>query len=85
MPVGTNETSNLPVLIYYHGGGYQAGSARSAPPEWLLASSKEPFIFATFQYRLGQFGFLGIMSNCLPESAPLNDVQVGQHLESTVW
>ncbi|KAF9051160.1 alpha/beta-hydrolase [Hymenopellis radicata] len=59
VPVGTNATSNLPVLVYFHGGGYQAGSARSAPPEWIMGSAKAPFIFVTFQYRLGQFGFLG--------------------------
>lgn len=58
VPSGTNAT-DLPVLVYYHGGGFQSGSSRTAPPEWLMASSKTPFIFVTFNYRLGQFGFLG--------------------------
>ncbi|KIY74413.1 alpha/beta-hydrolase [Cylindrobasidium torrendii FP15055 ss-10] len=58
VPSWTNAT-NLPVLVYYHGGGFQSGSSRTAPPEWLMASSKMPFIFVTFNYRLGQFGFLG--------------------------
>lgn len=41
------------------GGGFEAGSAVGAPPDELIQGSAKPFIFVTFQYRLGQFGFLG--------------------------
>ncbi|KAJ7048300.1 Alpha/Beta hydrolase protein [Mycena amicta] len=58
LPIQTTPWSKLPVLVYFHGGGFEAGSAVSAPPENLIQGSKKPLIFVTFQYRLGQFGFL---------------------------
>ncbi|KAJ7683848.1 Carboxylesterase family-domain-containing protein [Mycena rosella] len=85
--------------MYFHGGGFETGSAGdaveggdgplidiapictlsptlripthysvhqprtpfcdNAPPENLILGSAKPLIFVTFQYRLGQFGFLG--------------------------
>ncbi|KAJ7124493.1 Alpha/Beta hydrolase protein [Mycena epipterygia] len=59
IPIATTATSALPVLIYFHGGGFESGSSRDAPPENIVQSSAQPLIFATFEYRLGQFGFLG--------------------------
>jgi len=41
------------------GGGFQLGSTHDAPPELLMHSSTKPFIFISFEYRLGSFGFLG--------------------------
>ncbi|KAJ7080839.1 Alpha/Beta hydrolase protein [Mycena epipterygia] len=58
IPITTEPTSKLPVLVYFHGGGFEAGSAITAPPDNLIQGSAKPFIFVTFQYRLGQFGFL---------------------------
>ncbi|KAJ7476882.1 alpha/beta-hydrolase [Mycena galericulata] len=59
IPIATTATSALPVLIYFHGGGFEGGSSRDAPPENIVLSSAKPLIFVTFEYRLGQFGFLG--------------------------
>ncbi|KAJ7339065.1 Alpha/Beta hydrolase protein [Mycena albidolilacea] len=59
IPINTQPTSKLPVLVYFHGGGFEAGSAVGAPPDELIQGSAKPLIFVTFQYRLGQFGFLG--------------------------
>ncbi|KAJ6544428.1 alpha/beta-hydrolase [Mycena capillaripes] len=67
VPIATEANSKLPVLIFFHGqdttwrvgGGFEAGSSRDFPPENIIQPSVEPLIFATFQYRLGQFGFLG--------------------------
>ncbi|KAJ7438847.1 alpha/beta-hydrolase [Mycena latifolia] len=50
--------SKLPVLVYFHGGGFETERTRDAPPENILLGSTEPLIFVTFEYRLGQFGFL---------------------------
>jgi hypothetical protein len=51
----------LPISIDFHvlGGGFQQGSTHDAPPELLMHSSTKPFIFLSFEYRLGPFGFLG--------------------------
>ncbi|KAJ7775714.1 alpha/beta-hydrolase, partial [Mycena maculata] len=60
IPIATTAKSALPVLIYFHGGGFESGSSRDAPPENIVLPSVEPLIFVTFEYsRLGQFGFLG--------------------------
>ncbi|KAF7300956.1 Carboxylic ester hydrolase [Mycena indigotica] len=59
IPINTTEKSALPVLVYFHGGGFEVGSSRDAPPENIIQGSATPLIFVTFEYRLGQFGFLG--------------------------
>jgi hypothetical protein len=41
------------------GGGFEGGSSHDAPPENIIQPSAKPLIFVTFEYRLGQFGFLG--------------------------
>ncbi|KAJ7174636.1 Alpha/Beta hydrolase protein, partial [Mycena filopes] len=58
VPIATEATSKLPVLVYFHGGGFETGRSGDAPPENILGGSAESLIFITFDYRLGQFGFL---------------------------
>ncbi|KAJ6544335.1 Alpha/Beta hydrolase protein [Mycena capillaripes] len=64
VPIATKATSKLPVLVFFHGGGFETGRTRDAPPENILLSSANPLIFVTFEYRLGEylltdaFGFL---------------------------
>ncbi|KAK7461053.1 hypothetical protein VKT23_008981 [Stygiomarasmius scandens] len=63
-----NDTdSNLPVLVWIHGGGYHSGSASSSgfpdttgvyDGESLLQESNNRFVVVNIQYRLGLFGFL---------------------------
>ncbi|KAK7053746.1 carboxylic ester hydrolase [Favolaschia claudopus] len=59
VPINTTAKSALPILVYFHGGGFEGGSSNGFPPEHLLQPSTKPLIFVTFNYRLGQFGFLG--------------------------
>ncbi|KAJ7645300.1 Alpha/Beta hydrolase protein [Mycena rosella] len=58
IPIATTARSQLPVMVYFHGGGFETGRTRDAPPENILLGSAKPLIFITFEYRLGQFGFL---------------------------
>ncbi|KAI1349700.1 Alpha/Beta hydrolase protein [Xylaria sp. FL0043] len=65
-PHNVTETSNLPVLVWIHGGGLFAGS--SADPQYNLSalvrlsqdssSPHQPIIAVSINYRLGIFGFL---------------------------
>jgi len=57
--MNTNIQDGLPVMIWFHGGGFQAGSTHDAPPEPIMNSSANPMIFVSFEYRLGPLGFLG--------------------------
>nr|GAT49217.1 predicted protein [Mycena chlorophos] len=58
-PINATSNSSLPVLVFFHGGGFESGRSTKYPPEDLMGSSAFPFVMATFEYRLGQFGFLG--------------------------
>jgi hypothetical protein len=49
-------------LVGKTGGGYSSGDTHTYYPNLLMNSSARPFVFASFEYRLGQFGFLGQFS-----------------------
>jgi carboxylesterase type B len=49
--------SNLPVLVWIHGGGYGAGNGRQDFSD-LLTTNNNNFVTVSIQYRLGPFGFL---------------------------
>ncbi|ESK92615.1 carotenoid ester lipase [Moniliophthora roreri MCA 2997] len=54
-------SAKLPVMAWFHGGGYQGGNTREAIPNITLQTSMDasrPFVFVSFAYRLWQFGFL---------------------------
>ncbi|KAJ7614045.1 Alpha/Beta hydrolase protein [Roridomyces roridus] len=58
VPIVTTPSSKLPVLVYFYGGGFESGRSQDFPPENIILGSAKPLIFVTFNYRLGQFGFL---------------------------
>ncbi|KAI4632095.1 uncharacterized protein J4E87_001566 [Alternaria ethzedia] len=49
--------TNLPVLVWIHGGGYGAGNGRQDFTD-LLTTTGNKFVVVSIQYRLGPFGFL---------------------------
>ncbi|KAI2640842.1 putative carboxylesterase [Hypomontagnella submonticulosa] len=49
--------SNLPVLLWIHGGGYSLFGAIYDPSEWMNANDNG-FVVVEIQYRLGAFGFI---------------------------
>jgi len=63
LPAGTKPDDKLPVMIWFHGGGYVFGTANYSVLDGcgLANISSEigcPTIFVTVNYRLGFFGFL---------------------------
>ena len=50
------EECNLPVIVYFYGGGYNTGSA-SDPLYNGLSFAKDGLVFVSFQYRLNVLGF----------------------------
>ncbi|KAF5008708.1 hypothetical protein FDECE_5035 [Fusarium decemcellulare] len=48
----------LPTMVWIHGGGFVAESARSMDGASFVASSKTPIAVVTFNYRLNSLGFL---------------------------
>ncbi|KAF7331291.1 Carboxylic ester hydrolase [Mycena kentingensis (nom. inval.)] len=58
VPIAATAGSKLPVLVYFHGGGFEGGRTSDAPANHIMPASKEPFVYVAFEYRLGQFGFL---------------------------
>ena len=51
------DAKNLPVLVYFYGGGYMAGDG-SEPRYDLESMAKQGIVAITVNYRLGVFGFL---------------------------
>ena len=51
------DTDRLPVMVWIHGGGFQAG-AGSEPRHDGLAFARKGVVLVTINYRLGVFGFL---------------------------
>nr|GAT59513.1 predicted protein [Mycena chlorophos] len=48
----------LPVVVWIHGGGYNAGRASLYDGDDLIKQSNHGLVVVTIQYRLGLFGFL---------------------------
>ncbi|KIM39330.1 hypothetical protein M413DRAFT_447269 [Hebeloma cylindrosporum] len=56
-PPGSKKGSNLPVLVYFHGGGYINGNPRNWPFDHWIDQSPNIIIVSVY-YRLSSFGFL---------------------------
>ncbi|ORX34953.1 Alpha/Beta hydrolase protein [Kockovaella imperatae] len=52
------DAENLPVYVWFHGGGWAFNSAREFDGQPMVALSNNSIIHITVQYRLGIFGFL---------------------------
>jgi len=52
-------STQVPVMVQIHGGGYTAGNAQSYPGDAMVNASNGNLIYVSIQYRLGLFGFLG--------------------------
>ncbi|KAF9022991.1 alpha/beta-hydrolase [Rhodocollybia butyracea] len=62
-PTGVAEGSNVPVMLWIYGGGFVMGGSADHRYNgtWIVQRSvemKQPIIFASFNYRVGPFGFL---------------------------
>lgn len=58
VPAGTAADARLPVLVWVHGGGFNAGAGADTDPRRLAEAG--PLVVVTVNYRLGIFGFLGL-------------------------
>ncbi|XP_059481313.1 carboxylesterase 1F-like [Neocloeon triangulifer] len=61
---------NLPVLVYYHGGGFLNGDERDFRPDHLL---DQEVILVVPHYRLGPLGYLSMQNDLIPGNAGLLD------------
>ncbi|XP_078689036.1 fatty acyl-CoA hydrolase precursor, medium chain-like [Branchiostoma floridae x Branchiostoma belcheri] len=65
-------TSNLPVMVWIHGGGMIAGSADSYPAE--IPTALQNVVMVTVNYRLGNLGFLPTRDQDAPGNFGLLDL-----------
>ncbi|GAA98067.1 uncharacterized protein L969DRAFT_72226 [Mixia osmundae IAM 14324] len=59
-PAGTTATSALPILVYFHGGGWQIGSKNDHDGSRIIKVSiqeQTPIIFIAINYRLSFYGW----------------------------
>jgi len=52
-------SSLLPVMVFFHGGGFLEGASNYNRPDSLVSASKSSVVVVTLNYRLHAFGFLG--------------------------
>ncbi|TPX40894.1 hypothetical protein SeLEV6574_g06355 [Synchytrium endobioticum] len=59
-PASANSSSNLPVMVFIHGGSYTSGSGALGVynASNLVMTTPTPVVIVTFNYRLGALGFL---------------------------
>ncbi|GAA5958575.1 hypothetical protein JCM3765_006678 [Sporobolomyces pararoseus] len=75
-PLERANTTLLPVMIWIHGGGFVGGSSSEEkynPKELMnlaINELEEPFVFVSFNYRLGAFGFTASPPPPGPEPTP---------------
>ncbi|KAG6915819.1 hypothetical protein DXG01_009693 [Tephrocybe rancida] len=73
-PSGAKKGSNLPVLVYIHGGGYRNGNPANWPFDHWVQQSPNVVIVSVY-YRLSSFGFLSIPE--FRDSNTLGDFNAG--------
>lgn len=67
----TDET-NLPVMVFFHGGAFQVGFSNWDSPKQLV-NHRKSIIGITFNYRLGPHGFLCLGTEDVPGNAGMRD------------
>ncbi|WP_299575918.1 carboxylesterase family protein [uncultured Williamsia sp.] len=77
-PRSTAPGSRLPVMVWWHGGGYTSGSGAAYDAQ-RLADTGDVMV-VTVNYRLGIFGYLG-----LPDLQGGGDFGLADQLESLRW
>ncbi|KAJ6532713.1 alpha/beta-hydrolase [Mycena vulgaris] len=58
VPTAPKTRALLPVIVYFHGGGYDAGNISLYPTQDFVNLSNGGVVAVSVQYRLGLFGFL---------------------------
>lgn len=58
VPTAAKSNAQLPVIVYIHGGGYDAGNTTVYPTQDFVVNANHNLIAVGIQYRLGVFGFL---------------------------
>ncbi|XP_077292013.1 juvenile hormone esterase-like [Arctopsyche grandis] len=69
-----NSTKLLPVMVYFHGGGFYEGSARFFPPNYLL---EHDVLLVVVQYRLGPLGFMSLDTDAISGNVGFMDQILG--------
>lgn len=69
------EASGRPVMVWVHGGGFEAGHAAHAMANAAALAARAGVVIVSLQYRLGAVGFLSVEG--APENRGLWDVVLG--------
>ena len=65
-----SRTSLLPVMVYFHGGGFSGGSANDLKTDWIL---QKDVVVVTLNYRVGALGFLTLGNSYVAGNMGLKD------------
>ncbi|KAG4071521.1 hypothetical protein HA402_011675 [Bradysia odoriphaga] len=66
-------SNNLPVAVYFHGGGFSIGTSNVLQPQYFM---DENVVLVLVNYRLGPFGFLSMQDELIPGNNGLKDQNI---------
>lgn len=79
-PANTTPSSNLPVMAWIFGGGFVDGDAADPRYDGTALASEHNVVVVTFNYRLGNFGYLASESSLEEEGTTGNWGQMDQQM-----
>lgn len=77
--------SDLPVMVFIHGGAYSVGSAREIPYLGEVLVRRGDVIFVNFNYRLGALGYLDFTSFATPEHPIDSNLGLRDQVAALEW
>ncbi|XP_035673118.1 crystal protein-like [Branchiostoma floridae] len=78
----TNSTVRLPVLVWFHGGGYDSGTGSALSYDGRFLANKTNTVVMTTNYRLGALGFLVAGEG---EDAPTGNYGTMDQIQALKW
>ena len=76
---GDGNATLLPVMVWFHGGGYSIGAGAHYRNDALVHASAGKVVVVTLNYRLGVFGFLGSSELAARTAARSGDRSTGNY------
>ncbi|MBU4464997.1 MAG: carboxylesterase family protein, partial [Actinobacteria bacterium] len=79
------DSSNLPVMVFIHGGAYSVGSAGEYPRQGERLVREHSVLYVSLNYRLGSLGWLDLRAYARPEHPIESNVGLRDQVAALEW